>query len=68
MTALLNNQNHSALEFLKSLSESQDHYVRNWQDFRDLLTEDTSQNPAKKQRIQAHTLLSITGLFLYKLF
>jgi hypothetical protein len=33
MTALLNNQNHSALEFLKSLSESQDHYVRNWQDF-----------------------------------
>jgi ATP-dependent exoDNAse (exonuclease V) alpha subunit len=39
--ALLDNQNHSSLEFLKNLRESQDHSVRILQNLQDLSTEDT---------------------------
>jgi hypothetical protein len=64
MMALLNNQNHSALEFLKSLGESQDHYVRSLQNLRDLSTVDTIGNRpnAKKRRFQTCALLPVTTI------
>ena len=56
MLALLNNQNLKALEFLRKLTESREHYVRTPQDKRSLsIQEDTlsAEAPYKKRKIQA---------------
>jgi hypothetical protein len=62
MMALLNNQNHSALEFLKGLNASQDHFVRNLQNLRDLSTENMFENHCKKRRLQTCSLLPMTAI------
>ena len=62
MMALLNNQNHSALEFLKGLNASQDHFVRSLQNLRDLSTENISENHCKKRRLQTCSLLPMTAI------
>jgi hypothetical protein len=62
MMALLNNQNHSALEFLKGLNASQDHFVRNLQNLRDLSTENMFENHCKKRRLQPCSLLPMTAI------